>query len=230
MAYRHIPDAVKLAAIRLWQAGNMELSEILRIVDFSRATFYRMLDLYERTGEVSKPASITRGRPRTLQREDTDYLITLIKHSPGIFLDELQHLLESNRFIAVHITLIHRELERLNLSTKLMRKKAAERSPLLRADFILRVCAEYKPEQLMFTDETSKDDRTTVRKYGRSLRGSRAEIDAVFVRGIRYSLLPVLTIDGMIAARVVEGSVTRDIFLEFLETQVVSTHASGFHS
>lgn len=157
MPYRYISDDVKIAAIKLWQNGYMELSDILYVVGFSKATFYHVLDLYNRTGEVSKPPSITRGRLRTLQREDTDYLVALIQHSPALFLDEPQTLLSETRLIAVHITLIHRKLARLNILTKLMKKKASEPNPLLCADFIPHVCAEYTAEQLMFTDESSKN-------------------------------------------------------------------------
>jgi hypothetical protein len=47
-------------------------------------------------------------------------------------------------------------------------------------------------------------------------------MQGVFVCGNRYSILPALSLDGMIATTVIEGSVMRPLFLEFLEKQVVS--------
>jgi hypothetical protein len=42
---------------------------------------------------------------------------------------------------------------------------AKERNEVLRADFIACM-AQYDPEELGFLDETSKDERTLIRRYG----------------------------------------------------------------
>ena len=42
---------------------------------------------------------------------DIDYLKHLICHRLDWFLDELQHLLTTNRFISAHFTTIHQELK-----------------------------------------------------------------------------------------------------------------------
>ncbi|KAJ3826961.1 hypothetical protein F5880DRAFT_1450822, partial [Lentinula raphanica] len=55
-------------------------------------------------------------------------------------------------------------------------------------------------------DETSKDDRTIYRHYGRAISGQRAVIPANFVRGDRYSFVAALGIEGYAAIRVVPGS------------------------
>ena len=82
--------------------------------------------------------------------------------------------------------------------------------------------AQYSPEQLGFLDEVSKDERTSIRSRGRSLKGSRAVQKGVFIRGRRFSAEGLLTIDGMISNTVVEGSMKRDTFLVYLEHSVVS--------
>ena len=43
----------------------------------------------------------------------------------------------------------------------------------------------------------------------------------VFVCGWHFSAMGLLTIDGMVSNTVVEGSMTRDLFLEYLESMVV---------
>jgi len=48
----------------------------------------------------------------------------------------------------------------------------------------------------------------------------------VFVRGRRVSGEGLLTLDGIVASTVVEGSMTREKFLYFLEHTVVSTMLS----
>ena len=75
--------------------------------------------------------------------------------------------------------------------------------------------------EFVCVDETSKDERTFARRYGRAYRGERAELTDVFVRGDRYSLLCAMTVDGYIAAEVVEGSFDSLQFYQFIEEQVV---------
>ena len=76
---------------------------------------------------------------------------------------------------------------------------------------------------LMFTDEAHKDERTHDRLYGYASLGIRCAKRATWVRGKRISILPVLTLDGIIAYDLVEGSVSSDRFVEFIREQVVST-------
>jgi len=81
--------------------------------------------------------------------------------------------------------------------------------------------AQYSPEQLGFLDEVSKDERTAFRTCGRSRKGTRAVRKGVFVCSCRFSAEGLLLMDGMIATTVVEGSMTRALFLEYLEFTVV---------
>ena len=71
-------------------------------------------------------------------------------------------------------------------------------------------------------DESSKDDHTMTRLYGYSRVNSRASKKVVFVRGKRYTLLPALTEQGIIAVDIMEGSCTKQRFKEFVVSQVVS--------
>ena len=64
------------------------------------------------------------------------------------------------------------------------------------------------------------------RLRGRSRKGTRAVKKGVFVRGRRFSAEGLLTIDGMISNTVVEGSMTRDRFLHYLEFTVVQSSSS----
>lgn len=221
MVMRKISHDVKLAAIRLYYTRILSLQQILDACGFSRRTFFRVLKLWRETGDVVKARALTRGGPRLLHCEDIQYLLRLIRQNPDYFLDELLHLLQTNRFISVHYTTIHRELERAGVSTKKLRRIACERDEDKRADFILRM-AQYLPEEIGFVDEVSKDERTWGRRYGRSKKGRRAEKSQPFVRGRRTSTEALLTLDGFVAGTVVEGSMTKEMFLEWLEFNVVS--------
>lgn len=75
--------------------------------------------------------------------------------------------------------------------------------------------------QFICLDETSKNERTYARRYGRAFSGERAELKDVFVRGDRYSLVAALAVEGYIALEVVPGSFDSMDFLDFVQDQVV---------
>jgi hypothetical protein len=69
------------------------------------------------------------------------------------------------------------------------------------------------PDMVMFVDEAAKNERTTGWKYGWSLKGRRCIQRRVFVRGQRWSILPILTLDGIITYNIIPGLVTSKHFL-----------------
>ncbi|PPQ78673.1 hypothetical protein CVT24_002262 [Panaeolus cyanescens] len=220
MPFKKISRDIKLAAMRLYDDNILPKDVILHYLNFSSRTFDRIHALWVATGDVVRHTNGVRGRPRILHFSDVEYLKQLVRHRPNWFLDELQHLLQTNRFIAAHFTTVHRELVRAGFTTKDIKKVALERDEGLRADFIGRM-AQYTPIQLGFLDEVSKDERTSFRAKGRSRCGRRAPMKGVFVRGRRFSAEGLLTLDGMISSTVVEGSMTHDLYMQYLEFTVL---------
>jgi len=70
-------------------------------------------------------------------------------------------------------------------------------------------------------DEAAKDERSLSHVYGYSLKNTFATKKNVFVRGIRYTILPALSLQGIIAVDLIEGSCTKDRFKEFVISNVV---------
>ncbi|KAG2078484.1 hypothetical protein BDR04DRAFT_1086839 [Suillus decipiens] len=75
------------------------------------------------------------------------------------------------------------------------------------------------PDMLMFGDEVAKNKHTLDQQMGYSARGTRYVQSRPFVRGTRWSILPILTLDGIITHD--NGSVTSKRFVEFLRELVV---------
>ena len=75
-------------------------------------------------------------------------------------------------------------------------------------------------DQVVTADETSKDDRTIFRRWGRSPSGNQATIDADFVCGECYSIVAAITVDGYIGTWIASGSVDGDEFFDFIEDVV----------
>ena len=75
-----------------------------------------------------------------------------------------------------------------------------------------------------------KNDHDTQRRYGRSRRGTRADIVENFIRGDRYSLLAALSLDGYLAADVVPGSFNKELFYDFVQEPVLrEIQCQGLH-
>jgi hypothetical protein len=223
MGNRRISRDLKIAAIRLHENGTMGLGDILDCLGFSLRTWWRIRRNWILYGDVvpPDPGYTLRGRPRLLHGDDLEYILALVRFSPDWFLDEFLKLLEKNRFISVHFTTIFRELERCNVSRKKLKVIAQERNEEARSDYARRISV-YHPAQLQFIDEVSKNDKTVARTHGRSRRGRRAVKKQKFVRGRRVTAVAALNLDGIGSRMVIEGSMNRAMFLEWLEFDVVS--------
>lgn len=136
----------------------------------------------------------------------------------------MHHIFSASITLAADLSFAHLKLTRV----------AIERNALKRVDFMCHMLVSYQPEQLVFVDESACDRRTTYRGYAWALRGERAVRKAFFVRGkwcahylanhplnsysvFRYSILPALSLDGMLFASIVEGSFNATLFTEFIE-------------
>ncbi|KDQ48867.1 hypothetical protein JAAARDRAFT_102744, partial [Jaapia argillacea MUCL 33604] len=58
-------------------------------------------------------------------------------------------------------------------------------------------------------------------RKGWSQMGVRCLQSKPFVRGKRYSILPILMMDGIITYDIIEGSVTSERFVQFLRDHVI---------
>src|ERR1700676_3295215 len=74
------------------------------------------------------------------------------------------------------------------------------------------------------------DDQTNVRKNGWAPLGQACVRRTSFLRGQKYSILPALSVDGIVALDIFEGSVNREQFLTFLHNHLVSCQSMYFYS
>ena len=90
----------------------------------------------------------------------------------------------------------------------------------LREQFFIDVSL-YKPEIVIFIDESGSDNRDTLRKYGYSIRGKPPRSLKLLVRGERVSVIAAMSNDGVETLRIVRGTVDGDTFLEFVERDLL---------
>ena len=96
-------------------------------------------------------------------------------------------------------------------------RPALERNEQDRAEFCEIIAAHYRAEQLVFADESHFNRLTLRRPYAWSRRGERACRYEFSFRGTKYSMLPALSLDGILHLEVVENAVTSADFRRFVE-------------
>ena len=73
------------------------------------------------------------------------------------------------------------------------------------------------PHMFVFVDESGTDKLPSLRKYGYSLKGTRAVTVKKLVKGQRLSAIAAISIDGVIDVDIASNSVNRDRFCHFIE-------------
>lgn len=182
---------------------------------------HHVVDLYMRYEQVADPYSTPRRGRRILTTADEDYIRALIKTQPSIYLDEIQQESDSERGVFVSLATISRTLARMEISKKSLSRCAAERNEELRTLWELELAQLDDPDLFVFIDESAVDNKTVQRSQGWSPIGGRSVSRCTFLRGKRHSILPALSSDGIIALEIIEGSVNKERFLQFLRDRVV---------
>jgi hypothetical protein len=92
-----------------------------------------------------------------------------------------------------------------------------KRNEQVREDFKRLINGDFRLEQLVFADESRFNGLTLKRPYAWSIHGERASRFEFSLRGQTYSLLPALSLDGVLHLEVVENAVSGDDFLRFVQ-------------
>ena len=116
----------------------------------------------------------------------TEFLKGVVCHSPDIYLDELQWLLEERCGVQVNASTIWRSLLHSGLTMKRITKSALERNEEYRAAFRMEYGIQYTPQQTIFVDESSFDCCTSICNWAWAPCGRCALQKCFFVRGRWY--------------------------------------------
>lgn len=192
----------------------------------SKAAVYKVLRHVRSYGTPYNLLAQPCGWKRLLQPQHLDFIQNKLDENPVFYLDEIQDLLRIEYDLSVSISAMYQTLQDLDLVRMPVTKAAAERNKVLCARFLNHAgTLVHDLSQVLFLDETAKDNKTFTRHYGRAPKGSRCHNPAPFVRGTCLSLLPALSTRGIECSIVFEGSVTADRFYIFLRDYVVHVFA-----
>ena len=197
--------------------------ELAHLAGCSIGTISNILYFHHIFGQSTNPFGNRPEQPPMLNAGDMQFLDGLLEREPCLFLDELQDRLYRGHLKQVSMATICRSINKLNISRKRVTKQAAERNELLYAIWEGEMAQYDDPDLFVFLDESSIDNKTGQRNNGRSHIGTPCVRRATFLRGTRYSILPALTVDGIMAIDIFPGFVDHERFLQFLHEQVVRT-------
>jgi transposase len=220
MGFRHISKDIKDVALRLIVEGHVP-NDVARLLGVSMPSIRRWRRNFRRFGTVVAPCRRLRGRPRLLHPDGTHDLVLLYKEAPYLYLSEVQEWLAIAHDVGMSQATLSRYLRDAGLTLKRLRRAANERDEEERQRFREDVQAHLLASQVVCVDETSKDNRTLYRVHGRAPSGERAVLRAPFHRGVRYSGVAALGLDGYLACRIVPGSVDGWEFFDFIVEDVV---------
>ena len=85
-----------------------------------------------------------------------------------------------------------------------------------RAKFMAKISC-YDPAMLVWLDETGCDNRNALRKKGYSVRGMPLRDHQLLIRGVRYSAIPVMSLDGIHNVYILEGTTNGEKISEFVQ-------------
>ncbi|GBB83722.1 hypothetical protein RclHR1_01040027 [Rhizophagus clarus] len=203
------------------QAEGLTQNEIAKRMYVSESTVYKVCRIFKKWGCVKDPFVGKVEGEKYYQDKICRYWKAWLKKSRW-YLDELVHEMEQRIGKLVSIPTLWRSLKFCGITRKKIQKASKERSDILRGVYLYNIGMNYTAEQLIFIDESAKDERTLTRLYGYSSINTRAKKSVVFVRGKRYTILPALSLEGFIAVDIMEGSCDKERFKTFVLTQLVN--------
>jgi transposase len=220
MPATYSPD-LRSRVIKRYCDDGLTMREVAEEVDVSLGFVCKIVKIYNTYGTVVDPTSVRSGRPPLIGDVFLPYLRSLLEANSSWYLDEIQTRLYDVCGVQASLATISRTLRGLDLTLKGVSKEALERNNELRILWEINMAQYTDPDLFLFLDESAVDSRTPQRISGWSPRGSPCVKRSTFLRGQRYSILPALSSNGIVALDIFEGSVTKERFLTFLREQVV---------
>jgi len=215
MVRRHISDDLKETALAMSLQGIGD-SEIREYTGISERSLKRLRHTYRNTGAVSAKPDVV-GRPRMLTAMEVKFLCDCVARQPDMALSELQAELREACAIDTSIQTIARSLQREGYTMKTVTRPALEQNKQDRETFRTLIDTHFRPEQLIFANESHFNRLPLRRPYAWSIRGERASRYECFLRGTKYSILPALSLNGILHLEVIKNTITSEDFIQFIQ-------------
>ncbi|KAH9012221.1 hypothetical protein EDB83DRAFT_2205622, partial [Lactarius deliciosus] len=169
-------DDLKACVPFLYFREGYRVKDICRILGLGKTLVYDCIRNHAQHHPANRPHSLPQGRRRIVKHAHVNFICQLLSAHHSHYLDELQTELFHTFNIHISLPTLSQTLRWTSLSPshQCLTNHLLERNETLRAAFWNRV-AELVTDlnQLMFTDEAAKDDRTHCRTHGYSDVGTQ---------------------------------------------------------
>lgn len=166
------------------------------------------------------PARPLGGVPRSITLKMELAIKALLDERPWTYQDEIAEFLLEVFDVTVHQSTISRTLKRIHMTRKKLMVVAGQRNEELRTQW-LDDLQQFTAEQIVCVDESGSDERTGDRMMGYADKGVRAKVSRWLQTRERVSFLPVYMIEGYITSITFLGTLTGDMFEEFIIDQLL---------
>ncbi|EFP75907.1 uncharacterized protein PGTG_01238 [Puccinia graminis f. sp. tritici CRL 75-36-700-3] len=225
MPYQLISPGIKIAVVRMVAQGYTQkfICETLG-EKISKQSFARWVQLYRNTQRVIRDTAEyeKKGPGLLLTTDDQSFMIELLRMEPGLFLDEIRERLYDETDTLLIMTTLHRNLvEHLEITLKKANTVNIKKSLVAKYAYmekILSVPAEF----LVFSDKSCICSRDLLRAFSRSSKGKPANRTLIQQNTKRFTLLPAISVDGIVALTVTEENVFGTNFAHFLKYILLS--------
>jgi hypothetical protein len=215
------------ARVPVLQARGHLLQFICNILGVKKSFVYKTLEYHSKHSILYNIHARQAGQRCCLMGVHAAAWRQMVKQYPTNHLNELQDWFQCDFGLGVSIAMASCKTQCLQLTCKKVVIQARKAKQLLQAVYTNRLGELVtNPWQTIYLDKSTKDKCTVIQQYGFGPKGKCLVVNVPFVCGKQYSILPALMLNGIITHKVVEGSVTLEIFADFLQEYVV--HATVY--
>jgi transposase len=205
------------AQIRDMILSNRPAAEIADVVGCSERSVFAIKSNLRCFSSTKAPSNGV-GRPRSITPPMLDALCEYLLEKPGLYRDEMVLFVLDEFNTHVTASSIGRALKSHGWTKKTIRRIAKARNADLRDLYMHNSWdSGFRSYHYVFVDESGCDKRSGFRRMGWSPLGVTPVQIARFQREQRFQILPAYTQDGVIFARVYQGSTDSTVFEDFIE-------------
>ncbi|PKB95542.1 hypothetical protein RhiirA5_247370, partial [Rhizophagus irregularis] len=150
-------------------ADGLSTVNIANTLRLSKGVINKIKKRYNRWACVTNPFKGIPDRRKLFSRRDITLLRSLVGKKIDWYLDELVYEMECLTGKRASIATLWRSLQYLGITRKKLQKAALERNEIVRAYYLATITTigeHYTQNQLIFIDESAKDERSLSRLYG----------------------------------------------------------------
>lgn len=213
--HEYVPLEVRRIVLYQREILQYTSAQICVSTDIPLRTVQRILQRWRELGEIVREPH-REGPRRVMNDVHIKFVLAILAHSPDLYLEEIRDELWYRHNVNVPLSTLDYNLKELDITTKSLSKRAIEQTLDKRVSYLVEAGVELA-ERFVFVDESAVNMLTTYRSRGRAKRGERAYKITHFVRGDRYSVLPALSLGGLLWIGTTLGSFNGPLFIQFLD-------------